>query len=156
MPEEILENFKLVVNENKLEECENNAYPKLSSYLMTGGCDETVILGSINQIYFPDRELKTPLHRLLALKKFEILHKLHKKELESKSKNYDKVLTQLEYIYDNHFKYSKDDLESVFTEFDYLFNDEDSENLDRETHESMEYFVSELKNISHKLEFMRV
>ena len=105
LPEEILENFKLVVNENKLEECENNAYSKLSSYLMTGRWDETVIFENVNQIYFPDRELKTPLHRLFALKKIEILHKLHKKELESKSKNYDKVLTQLEYIYDYHFKY---------------------------------------------------
>jgi len=105
LPEEILENFKLVVNENKLEECENNAYPKLSSYLMTGECDETVIFENINQIYFPDRKLKTPLHRLFSLKKFEILHESHKKELESKSKNYDNVLTQLEYIYDYHFKY---------------------------------------------------
>jgi len=156
LPEEILENFKLVVNENKLEECENNAYSKLSSYLMTGRWDETVIFENVNQIYFPDRELKTPLHRLFALKKFEILHKLHKKELESKSKNYDKVLTQLEYIYDYHFKYSKDDLESVYTEFDYLFNDEEYENLDRETHESMEYFVSVLKNISYKLKVTRV
>lgn len=155
----MFENFENVI-ENKSSvtkiTSQQLAYPKLTSFInrldneVTNDEIFNEIMKLKDQIFFPDRELRTPLHALFSKKKFEVFNKIHayfKSNPGDLTICHSEANKQFAYIYKYHHKFDVKKLRRLYVDFDYLFTDEEFYELDEETERSLSFFSGELRNI---------
>ena len=141
---------------DKSEEFKYHAYTYLSQYLDTIGdsaTDEDLhakVFENIKELYFPDRELETSLHRLFSKKKFPLLNEI-KEYLENEPLEYEHTENRFKYIYEYHFKFKISDLNSIYSNFEYLFNDSEFDDLDEEWKALIRYFSKKLRKVSENI-----
>lgn len=132
------------------------AYPELTSFINKSNdtiSDDDLfddIKKKVNQIFFPDRELRTPLHLLFSKKRFQVIVRISN-HLKSNPSDLNKSIKdadeQFDYIYKHHHKFEKKKLARLYVDFDYLFTEEEFYDLDEIVEESIIHFSSELKKI---------
>ena len=105
---------------------------------------------NIKELYFPDRELETSLHRLFSKKKFPLLNEI-KEYLENEPLEYEHTENRFKYIYEYHFKFKISDLNSIYSNFEYLFNDSEFDDLDEEWKALIRYFSKKLRKVSENI-----
>ena len=97
----------------------------------------------IDQIFFPNRYLSSPLHLLYSKKKFPLLQKI-KNHIDSEPISYKDFLIflaekQFEYIFKYHVKIDMVSV-NIYSELKYLFNECELDALTKEQNEIMEFF----------------
>ena len=157
IPKEIKDKFRSTVeNPDAFKEQTNLPIPKLTAFLNEKLSGEEIsdeqLKGELKndennllkQVYYPDRYLNTPLHKLFAERKFQVLKEI-KDDLENgKLKiSEEEVVKQFDYIYEYHFEFDKNDLLRIYAEFDYLF-DFEYENFDQPEIDLIAYFQKKL------------
>jgi len=150
------QNFKDTTGNKVNLEFKYHAYTYLSQYLDTFGGSaldqdiEAKVLENIDELYFPDRELKTSLHRLFSKRKFSLISKI-KDHLESQPLDNQLIENRFKYIYDYHLKFTISKLNAIYSDFDYLFDDSEFDDLDEEWKNLMQYFSNELRKVSNNI-----
>lgn len=141
----------------KSEELKYHAYTYLSQYLDSIGNEvndqdlHSKVFENIKELYFPDRELETSLHRLFSKKKFSLLNEI--KEYLENNQPLENEHTEncFAYIYEYHFKFKISDLNSIYSNFEFLFDDSEFDDLDEEWKALIRYFSKELRKVSEKI-----
>ena len=150
------QNFKDTTGNKVNLEFKYHAYTCLSQYLDTIGCSasdqdiEAKVFENIKELYFPDRELKTSLHRLFSKRKFSLISKI-KDYLESQPLDNQLIENRFKYIYDYHLKFTISKLNAIYSDFDYLFDDSEFDDLDEEWKNLIEYFSNVLRKVSNNI-----
>jgi hypothetical protein len=194
VPEELVANFKHVVEKSKQKEDEEplfKAYPALFKYftenLISNNMEDKQILNMedeqilehitkhvefylndfseflsdknfkisvnklIHQIFWPNRNLRSPLHLLYSEKKYELLKQISI-YLKNNIKDFEMLGTrkQFEYIFKYHLEFDSVSI-NVYSQVSYLLNDYELENLPDEQSDLIDYYESILDGIGEKI-----
>jgi hypothetical protein len=182
VPEELVANFKRVVEKSKQKDEEPlfKAYPALFKYftetLISNNIEDEQVLKHIKkpvefypnkeihisvnkliyQIFWPNRNLRSPLHLLYSEKKFKLLEQIYdylKDNITSNiNDNIYEILTrkQFEYIFKYHLEFDSVSI-NVYSQVSYLLDDYELENLAQEQSDLMDDYESILKRIGEQI-----
>ena len=102
----------------------------------------------INQIFFPNRNLRTPLHILYSGKKLQLLEDIKSFLLENSDLDNDLNLVkkQFEYIYKYHLEYDMVDI-NIYSKIKCLFDDFEFKHLTKEQKDTIDFYEEILNEI---------